>query len=789
MIEIFDGATGTMLQAAGLKAGECPELVNVERPEMIEAIHRAYIEAGSTIITTNTFGGTSLKLAHYGLEKRVAEINAAAVQAAKRAAHGRAKIAGDLGPTGRFIEPLGDLGFETAYDAYFEQAKALADAGADYIIIETSIDLQEMRAALLASKDATNLPVICQMSYSEDGRTVTGTDPETAAVVLDAMGADIIGVNCSLGPEQLLPVVEKLARSTAKPISVQPNAGLPQFVDGKTIFPMTPEDFSHWAPKLIAAGATYIGGCCGTTPAHIRAIAECKKAAPPERPAVPGLLRLASRSQTVVIDKTLPTVLIGERINPTGRKKLAAEIKDGSLLSVKKEALDQVKAGARVLDVNMGVGGIDQAAAMRRAVMEIAQITAAPLAIDTSDAAALEAGLRVYPGRALINSVSAEPERLATFLPLAKKYGAAILCLPITKDGVPKTAKERVEAVATILDAAKKAGLKDGDFLLDALVLTIAAETDAAKETLATLRLYRERFGYPTTMGLSNISFGLPNRPLINSTFFAMCLAAGLDAPIMNPYDDAMQNALSASAALLDKDPNGRAFSQNASNLAVSKAAATMKEEDMDALSAIKAAVIRGEKERMPELITRAVEEKLDPNEITEKALTAAMNDIGVDFGAGRVFLPQVLLSAEAMREAFTKLKELLPAAETKTLGTVVMATVKGDVHDLGKNIVAALLQNSGFKLIDLGKDVPAQTIVEAARANRADIVGLCALMTTTMTEIETVVEALRADGVNAKVMAGGAAVTPEYAKEAGADLYAPDGVAAVKLAKEALHV
>ena len=790
MIEIFDGATGTMLQAAGLKPGECPELVNVERPEMIEAIHRAYIEAGSTIITTNTFGGTSLKLAHYGLENRVAEINAAAVKAAKRAAGGRAKIAGDLGPTGRFIEPLGDLGFETAYDAYAEQAKALADAGADYIIIETSIDLQEMRAALLAAKDATKLPVICQMSYSEDGRTVTGTDPETAAVVLDALGADVIGVNCSLGPEQLLPVVESLAKHTGKPISVQPNAGLPQFIDGKTVFPMTAEDFSHWMPKLIAAGATYIGGCCGTTPDHIRAIAEIAKTAPePVRPAVPRVLRLASRSQTVAIDKSLPTVLIGERINPTGRKKLAAEIVDGSLLSVKKEALDQVKAGARILDVNMGVGGIDQAAAMRRAVMEIAQLTAAPLAIDTSDAAALEAGLRVYPGRALINSVSAEPERLKTFLPLAKKYGAAILCLPITKDGVPKTAKERVEAVQTILDAAKEAGLKDGDFLLDALVLTIAAEPDAAKETLATLRLYRERFGYPSTMGLSNISFGLPNRPLINSTFFAMCLAAGLDAPIMNPYDESMQNALSASAALLGKDPNGRAYSQNASNLAAPKAAATMKEEDMDALTAIKAAVIRGEKERMPSLIARAVEEKLDPNEITEKALTAAMNDIGADFGAGRVFLPQVLLSAEAMREAFTKLKELLPAAETKKLGTVVIATVKGDVHDLGKNIVAALLQNSGFELIDLGKDVPAQTIVEAAKLNRADIVGLCALMTTTMTEIETVVEALKADGVTAKVMAGGAAVTPEYAKEAGADLYAPDGVAAVRLAKEALHV
>ena len=789
MIEIFDGATGTMLQAAGLKPGECPELVNVERPEMIETIHRAYIEAGSTMITTNTFGATSLKLAHYGLESRVAEINAAAVQAAKRAAQGRAKVAGDLGPTGRFIEPLGDLGFETAYDAYAEQAKALADAGADYIIIETSIDLQEMRAALLAAKSVTKLPVICQMSYSEDGRTVTGTDPETAATVLDAMGADIIGVNCSLGPEQLLPVVESLAKATEKPLIVQPNAGLPQFVDGKTVFPMTPEDFALWTPKLIAAGATWIGGCCGTTPAHIRAMSQAAKTSPtPNRPVVPRILRLASRTRTVAVDKRLPTVLIGERINPSGRKKLAAEIKDGSLLSVKKEALDQVKAGAQILDVNMGVGGVDPAVVMRRAVMEIAQITDAPLAIDTGDAAALEAALRVYPGRALINSVSAEPERLKTFLPLAKKYGAAILCLPITKDGVQKTAEERVAAVETILEAAQEAGLKDGDFLLDALVLTVAAETDAARETLDTLRLYRKKFGYPTTMGLSNISFGLPNRPLINSTFFSMCLAAGLDAPIMNPYDDAMQNALAASAALLGKDPNGRAFSQAAANLAVPKAAATMKEENTDALSAIKAAVIRGEKERMPSLIARAVGEKLDPNEITEKALTAAMNDIGTDFGAGRVFLPQVLLSAEAMREAFTKLKELLPAAETKKIGTVVIATVKGDVHDLGKNIVAALLQNSGFDLIDLGKDVPAETIVEAARANRADIVGLCALMTTTMTEIETVVEALKADGSTAKVMAGGAAVTPEYAAEAGADLYAPDGVAAVKLAKEAIE-
>ena len=788
MIHIFDGAMGTMLQNAGLKPGSCPELINAEEPAIVQAVHQAYIEAGATIIETNTFGASALKLAHYGLADRMAEINAAGVRAAKEAAQGRAKVAGSMGPTGRFIQPLGDLDFEEAYAAYHAQAKALAEAGADYIIIETSIDLQEMRAALLAAKEAADIPVICQLSYSEDGRTVTGTDPATAAITLDALGADIIGVNCSLGPEQLVPIVKLLAANTDKPISVQPNAGMPKFVDGQTIFPMTPADFAHWTPELIAAGASYIGGCCGTTPEHIRAIATaaaaCREAIRPKRT---PQLTITSRSQAVVIDASLPTVLIGERINPTGRKKLAAEIKDGSLLSVKKEAIDQVKAGARLLDVNMGVAGIDQAAAMKRAITEIAQITAAPLVIDTSDATALEAGLRAYPGRALINSVSAEPERLQTFLPLAKKYGAAILCLPITPEGVPATAEKRAAAIRTILDAAQAAGLKAGDFLLDGLVMTVAADENACRETLHTLQLYREQFGYPATMGLSNISYGLPNRPLINSTFFAMCLAAGLDAPIMNPYDEAMQNAQMASAALLGKDPNGRAYSRIEANLNTPKQAAVAKTVQQDTLSAIKAAVIDGEKELIASLVAKAIEEGYDTNTITEKSLTAAMNDIGIDFGASRVFLPQVLLSAEAMRAAFLKIKELLPAQAAAKLGTVVIATVKGDVHDLGKNIVAALLANSGFELIDLGKDIDSTAIVRAAIEHQADIVGLCALMTTTMTQIDKVVQDLRDAGSHAKVMVGGAAVTQEYADTAGADAYAPDGVAAVRLSKDLL--
>lgn len=786
MIHIFDGAMGTMLQAGGLKPGACPELMNIEHPDVVKSIHEAYIKAGSTIIETNTFGASTIKLEHYGLADRMTELNTAAVKIAKSAAGERAKVAGSMGPTGRFIQPLGDLDFEAAYQVFYEQAQALAAAGVDYFIIETCIDIQEMRAALLAAKEAApKIPVICQLSYSEDGRTVTGTDPQSAAVILAAMGADIIGVNCSLGPEQLVPIVKTLAENCQVPISVQPNAGMPYLDNGETKFPMGAVDFGTWGRKLVEAGASFLGGCCGTTPEHIKELAKnVKNLAEPVRHNIKRQLMLASRSKTVVIDKDLPTRLIGERINPTGRKKLAAEIREGSLLSVKKEAVNQTKAGAHLLDVNMGVGGIDQAAAMKRAISEISQISDAPLAIDTGDAKALEAGLRAYPGRALINSVSAEKDRLRDFLPLAKKYGAAILCLPITEDGVPKTAKDRIAVVHTIIEAAKKHGLADGDFLLDALVMTVSAQANACQEVLATLQGYRQEFGYPSTMGLSNISFGLPNRSLINSTFFAMCLAAGLDAPIMNPYDDAMQNALMASAALLGKDPNGLAFSKNEANIAVPKKAAVAKETNLDTMSAIKQAVIDGEKDEIEGLVTKAINEGHGTNEITEKALTSAMNDIGVDFGAGRMFLPQVLLSAETMRTAFNKLKELLPNQQAADKGTVVIATVKGDVHDLGKNITGALLANSGFKLIDLGKDVDSTEIVRAAIESNADIVGLCALMTTTMVQIDKVIADLHEAGCQAKVMVGGAALTQEYADAAGADAYAADGVKAVELAK-----
>ena len=788
MIYVFDGAMGTMLHQAGLKPGQCPELWNIEEPAKITAIHRQYVAAGANIIETNTFGANRIKLSHYGLETKVAAINTAAVTAAREAAGMHAKVAGSIGPTGKFIAPLGELTFDAAYEVFYEQISALDQAGIDYIIIETIIDIQEMRAALLAAKAATRKPIICQLSFDADGRTVTGTDPRTAAITLESLGANVLGANCSLGPAQLLPVIETLSQNCSLPLSVQPNAGMPQLIDGQTIFPMTATEMANWVPRLVAAGATYIGGCCGTTPAHIKAIRQ----AIDELPSIKvqrnsAVTSLTSRTRAVSIGAQFAPVIIGERINPTGRKSLAADIKAGNFVTIKKEALAQIKAGAGILDVNMGVPGIDQAATMKQAIEDLSALVDVPLAIDTTDPKTLEAGLKAYPGRALINSVTAETERLETFLPLAKKYGAAVLCLPISDNGVPITAIERVAVAKKLIALAEEYGLRRHDLLLDALVMTVATDANAAAETLLTLKLYREQLGCPAVMGLSNVSFGLPRRDLMNAAFCAMAVDAGLDAPILNPFDPLMQDIWSAAVALSGRNPAAvveysKKYVVDKPSLAITTTTAAP-----DILSQIRQSVINGETTGVEPLVRQALTENITPLIITDQALTAAMNEVGQAFGQGRCFLPQLLLSAETMRSAFTIIKEVLPAHQAQSLGTVLLATVKGDIHDLGKNIVAALMENNGLTVIDLGKDIAPETIVAAAQKHQPQIIGLCALMTTTLPQIDKTIAALKTAGFTGKTIVGGAVMTDSYSREAGADAYADNGVTAVNIAKQFL--
>lgn len=797
---IFDGATGTMLQAAGLEEGYCPELYNVERPEVMKDIHIQYLKSGSDIITTNTFGACGLKLEDYDLQDRVREINIAAVKIAKEAiaeTKPKARVAGSMGPTGRFLKPLGNMSFDDIYNTYREQADALIEGGVDFIIIETIIDVQEMRAALLASLDARkaagktkdDVQVICQFSFSEDGRTITGTPPDVAAIIVDALGADIIGINCSLGPEQITPLIEKIASVTNLPIICQPNAGMPQLINKQTVFPLTAEEMGPLMIPIVDAGATYVGGCCGSTPAHIKSIADAVKGHTPKpRAYVKPKTFITSRTKLVELGHNVKPLIIGERINPTGRKILAQELRDGSFIRVKRDALDQVEAGADILDVNMGVAGMDQTPLMEKAIFELSMLVETPLSIDTLDPIAMESALKNYPGRALINSVNGEEDSITHVMPLAKRYGAALLCLPISSGDLPETAEKRVALAESIVNRAYEYGLTDHDLLLDPLVLTLASGEDSARQTLKTLRLYKEKFGFPTVMGLSNISFGMPQRPYLNGQFLTMALASGLTTPIMNPLNYAAKKAFVSSTTLLGWDPGSAEFIKEygyedettAPGNAAPKGPEKTSFNSSDPLANIRHCVEQGEKEAIVDLVKQALDSGIDPLDITKKGLSEAMNVVGEKFGSGKLFLPQVMLAAETMQAAFNTIKEIIPANESLDKGTVVVATVKGDIHDLGKNIVAALLENNGYKIIDLGKDVDPEVIVQAIKDNKAAMVGICSLMTTTMPQIDNTIAAIRDAGLSTKVMVGGAVVSQDYADQAGADLYAKDGIAAV---------
>ncbi|MGE5403441.1 MAG: homocysteine S-methyltransferase family protein, partial [Candidatus Saccharibacteria bacterium] len=788
-IMILDGAMGTMLQQRGLKPGECPEMMCIKHPEVLEEVHRLYVEAGSDIIQTNTFGGNRFKLAEYGLADRVAEINAKAVEAAKRAAGNKALVALSVGPTGRLLKPVGDVDFDDLYDAFAEQVTAAAKAGADLISIETMTDIGELRAALIAAKQCTSLPVIAHLTFEDDGRTMMGTDPVTAALIIEALGAVAVGANCSGGAKKLLPLIAQMAETTNLFVTVEPNAGLPKLIDGNTVFPESPEEMAGYALELREAGANIIGGCCGTTPLHIKAMADAVKGKAPVARAPQNKWAFCSRTRNIVVSEEAYPVYIGERINPTARKKLAEDIREGRMEMVVDEARKQVEAGAPMLDVNMGVPGIDQPAAMKKAVVDIQSAVDSPVSIDSTDPAAIEEGLKNFVGRALINSTTGEEKALNAILPLAKKYGAAVLGLCLDEKGIPDTAEGRFAIAERIYAKAKEYGLRDQDIYIDCLVKTASAEQAQVMETIKALQMVKTRLGVRTVLGVSNVSHGLPARDILNSTYLAIAWSQGLDLPIINPFDERMREITKAAAVLMNRDPYAAQFidsykDRTATVVVEKKGEAkpepAKKEEASDINGRIREAVIKGQKNQIVGLVKEALEAQQEAIQIVNTSLIPAIEEVGELYDRKVYFLPQLMLSAETMKEGFGYLKPLMATGSEQNQGTVLMATVEGDIHDIGKNIVCIMLENYGYRVVDLGKDVPADRIIEAAERDNADIIGLSALMTTTMPRMNEVIELAKKRNLKARIVVGGAVLTQDYADKIGAAGYSPDARQAV---------
>ncbi len=789
-ILVLDGATGTMLQKKGMKPGSCPEELNLSNPEMIRAVHREYVEAGVNIITSNTFGGNRLKLSEYGLEGRLAEINTAAVKIAKEVAGKKCLVMSTIGPTGKFLKPIGDLSFDDTYNIFKEQISACIKAGADIIGFETFSDIKEIRAGLIAARDVSpDIPILAMMTFQNDMRTVVGTDPETASVVLNALGADLIGGNCSLGPEGLIEVFRRMNRISRKPLVFQPNAGMPELCNGVTCYPASPETMAEYAVKFAKEGINIIGGCCGTTPEHLKAIVKAVKRIKPRKRVIPSYTAVSSRAKSVFFGYGKPPVRIGERINPTGKKLLSAELKEGNVSIIRDEAKRQAYAGADILDVNVGAPGVDEIKMMERGVFTVQDAVNLPLMLDSNNPSVLEAGLKVSDGKVIINSVNGEEKSLKTILPLAKRYGAAVLGLALDEKGIPKTARGRFKIADRILKRAIKIGIPKEDVLIDCLTLTVSAEPTQALETLKALKIIKDKLGLSTILGVSNVSFGLPSRPIINSAFLTMALESGLDASIINPMDSRMMEAFDASAVLIGKDIRADRYIKRYSQQSSVVSQQPDKEEPKTITERLKRAIIEGDKEKIVALVDEALKEGMKPMDVSSSALIPGLEEVGRRFEKGIYFLPQIILSAETMQSAFGRLKLEFKKAEFTSLGKVVMATVQGDIHDIGKNIVCTLLQNYGFEVIDLGKNVPAKTILNEAVKRDADIVGLSALMTTTMVEMENVIKLFRSEGIEVPIMVGGAVLTRKYAEEIGADVYAKDAMEAVARAKELMSL
>ena len=770
---IFDGAMGTMLQRSGLKLGGLPEELNFTAPELIEDIHRQYINAGAMAVYTNTFGANRHKLQNSMYS--VTEVVEKAIEIARKACAGTDVLVGlDVGSIGRMLRPTGDMPVDEAYDMF----KEIVTAGksADFIAIETMTDLMEIKTALLAAKENTDLPVICTMSFEQNMRTFTGCGAASMAITLSSLGADAVGMNCSLGPAEAMPIVEEILKWSTVPVMIRPNAGLP---DPKTNeYSITPEEYAEIMTKIADRGVKLFGGCCGTSPEFIKAVSDALsgKKCVFSKPAVPAAVCSAS---TVV---ELDTVrIIGERINPTGKKLFKEALKRRDLDYIMRQAIEQVNAGAEILDVNVGLPDIDEKEMMLAAVDAIQSVTDAPLQIDTTELSVLEAALRNVSGKPIVNSVNGEDDKLDTVLPLVKKYGAAVVGLTLDENGIPKTAEQRFAIAEKILDRALGYGIPRGDVYIDCLTLTASAEQDGAAETLKAVRMVKEKLGLKTVLGVSNISFGLPNRELINSSFLTMAMTNGLDLPIINPNIASMAGAVRAYRLLTGYDRNGVKFIEVYGNdQAKQTAPSTVQEVD------ISYAVANGLKAECAAAAQRLINDGTDPMAIINEHLIPALDTAGDRFEKGTIFLPQLIQSAGAAQAAFDVLKKHIAenGGESGSRGRVVLATVKGDIHDIGKNIVKTLLENYGFEVIDLGKDVDYQAVVDAAVKYDVRLVGLSALMTTTLKSMENTIALLRENNINCKIVVGGAVLTPEYAEKIGADFYAKDAKETVDIAK-----
>lgn len=801
---ILDGATGTMLQKAGMPIGVCPEEWILENKEVMVKLQQDYVAAGSDIVYAPTFTANRIKLEEYGLEDHIVRMNEELVALSKEAVGDRALVAGDITMTGLQLYPIGDFMFDELVGVYKEQASILAKAGVDLFVVETMMSLQECRAAVLAIQEVCDLPIMVSLTYNEDGRTLYGTDPATATVVLQSLGVDAIGINCSTGPEEMITPVVKMTEYATIPVFAKPNAGLPELEDGVTVYKTTPEEFAAVGKKLVEAGAAILGGCCGTTPEHIRALKEAVTGMPLKEPLKEPRRVLTSERKLVEIKLDGNFMVIGERINPTGKKKLQAELKEGSLNMVRSMAVEQEENGAAILDINMGMNGIDEKEMMKKVIYEVTSTVDCPLCIDSSHVDIIEEALRIYPGRALINSISLEKEKFEKLLPIAKRYGAMFILLPLSDEGLPKDSAEKHEIIRTILAEAIRIGMSKEDIIVDGLVATIGADPEAARACFETFSYCKNELELPTVCGLSNISFGLPERIYVNTAFLTMSVANGLTMAIANPSQELLMNAAFASDLLLHKEESDIRYIERMNFLSekyagmerqmvptqktAKKAESAGNTTTSVEHSAVFEAVLKGNKSVILDEVKKCLDAGEKPGEIINQHLIPAINEVGVLFDKQKYFLPQLISSANTMKQAIEYLEPMLAGDDSgKEMPTLVIATVEGDIHDIGKNLVVLMLKNYGYRVIDLGKDVPADLIVDTAIKEGAALIGLSALMTTTMMRMKDVVELAKEKGCTSKIIVGGAAITPSFADEIGADGYSKDAADCVKLVEKLL--